>query len=213
MANQRGLPAFDPRPISRVEGCIRLGKKMAEVLVRHATAGSPELKIAEEISLLAGELAGLADEDLERRSVALVDAVRALWSYRSDFPEAARPFPMFEPALYAVQYLDPDESSSRGHDASTTIGAQVDAALAVLIGASLLKAVRSALDTSAEWIFLARAAGLDDGFELAAIKRFAALTGLDSAGLQIGSTDEVARTTDKLQAIIELACHLKPEVM
>jgi hypothetical protein len=198
---------------------------MAGALERHAEAGSPERQLGAEISVLADELTGLAGEDIERRGGPLVEAVTALWAYRYDFPAAARPFPMFEPALYAVQYLDREASylrhrssdaeaasrapESRPDNPSTFIAGQIDAALALLVEASLLKAVRLAVDTAAEWIALARAAGFNGCFELAAIDRFGSFQNPDFSGFEKATQYEVARSTDKLQAMIELAAFLK----
>jgi hypothetical protein len=214
MSNHDGVPETGERSFPRVEGCIRLGRKMTAVLERYAAPASQELQLAAEISVLADELLGFEGEDLERRGAALVAAVTALWAYRSDFPEAARPFPMFEPALQAVQYLDSDPSKLRGRgtddEASTYMAGRIDAALAFLVDASLFKAVRLALDTSGEWICLARAAGFGDGFELAAIDRFSMLAASDTPVLEDASDGDVARATDKLQAMTELLSFLEP---
>jgi hypothetical protein len=227
MQNKHGVPEADERLTSRVNGCIRLGRMMVETLERHAPAGSVEHQIAAEISVLADELTSVDGRGHERQRAALVEAVTALWSYRSDFPAAARPFPMFEAALQAMQYLDRDASYTRRQTVnggatlrtatvqysqpSSYIAGRIDAALALMIDASLLKAVQSAIDTAADWIAAAREAGFDDGFELSAVQHFAMVQDFEDVEVGRAEKGEADRASDKLEAMIALACHLKPD--
>lgn len=227
MANQHVVPESVVRLRSRVEGCMRLGEKTVAVLEHSLTSSAPERQIVRDIAGLIGDLNIARGDSFEQKKDALIEAVTALWSHRFDFPATARPFPMFEPALQAMQYIDRDppqrsgntESSGRRprktkseySNESTYIAGQLDASLASLIDASLLRAVRLALDTSAEWIELARMAGFDDSVELAAIERFSWLVDLEDAGLKCPAARTAARAAEKLDVIIELACHLKTE--
>lgn len=107
------------------------------------------------------------------------DAIVALWTHRSEYPNGKRPFEALEPVIRAVESLDPEDDKPRYYRSARPPRGEIeekseaerwldfvsglDYTAKLLIAYCLRQAAQSSVDQSKEWVKLAGAAGIEDG--------------------------------------------------
>jgi hypothetical protein len=113
-------------------------------------------------------------------------AIQELWKHRHELPYGKRPFEGLQPALRALESLDPSIGTPRyfgpiRNEAQETeesaesrkwlsIADSLDGSAKVLIRYCIARAAEVASDTSKHWLSLAESAGIGDGIDSQVIR-------------------------------------------
>jgi hypothetical protein len=170
----------------RSEPVILLGRKIVDELGLDQTVDTLGRWMAHYIAELIHDVETAGVEERPAKLVKCADAILELWGHRHELPSGRRPFEELEPILRAVQSLDPSDETPRyfrqprtaphlDHESAETkqwldLADGLDYSARILIGDCLVRAARSAVDKTKEWVSLAAAAGRDDGADLMVIR-------------------------------------------
>lgn len=170
----------------RSDALLRLGEQIVGELEKGQRVDMLGVWMAHYIaeSIHAAKTAEGEDQTVKLKQCA--DAILAIWEHRHRLPDGMRPFEDFEAIFGALQNLDPCENKPRYFhharhaaregepepEAVTWLkfADSVDYSARILIRYSLAEAAKSTADKSKNWVALAEAAGVDNGFEFPIVR-------------------------------------------
>lgn len=181
--------------------------------------------MAHHIAELIGDAENANVEEQPAKMRVCSEAILNLWKHRHELPNGKRPFEKLEPALRALESLDPDDETPRYFGSVRAAADSVDDdseakswltmidgldhSARILIRYCLTKAAQAALDKSAEWVALAKAAGAEGEIEFPIIR---VVVGENDLLEKVGP-DEIAKKQlqdriSRLEGFIEMANRL-----
>lgn len=171
---------------ARSKAVVALGKKFVAELDLGDSVDTLGRWMAHHIAELVQEAEAATGDDRLAKQAHLRDAILALWAHRFELPSGMQPLVEFEPILSALASLDPESQYSRYFSPSyapdnesneseetrlwVELAKSLDHSSKILINYCLTLAADKALDQSKEWVKLAKEAGVDDSFDLRAIR-------------------------------------------
>ena len=161
---------------------LALGKKLVEELGLDPSVDTLGRWMAHYIAQLIDESESATAEDKQKKLEKCAAAIANLWEHRSVMPSGKRPFEDIEPILRALESLDPSNDAPRyfrdaRESANGTeqpeevinwlkIAKGLDDSARILIMYCITLAAQNAINTSEEWVSLARSSGMTEGVDI-----------------------------------------------
>jgi hypothetical protein len=170
----------------RCEATLELGRRLTKELDLDQSVDTLGRWMAHYIAELIHEAQNANSEERSAKMRACSETILSLWEHRHELPNGKRPFKSVEPILRALESLDPDDDTPRyfraargaaeeeDEDSDATawlkLADGLDYTARTLITYCLTKGAEAAVDKTAEWVALAKAAGANDGIEFPLVR-------------------------------------------
>jgi len=173
-----------PSPIPK--GILEIGKALIKEL--NIEPGDDTLCrwMAHYIAELIADAETSTAEDRPGKLTKCADAVLAIWKHRHELPNGKRPFEELEPIIRAMESLDPTNDTPRYFRTTRRtidiskentdvkewleLADGLDYSAKILISYCLMQASQGALDSSKEWVKLAKTAVVEDEIEFTVVR-------------------------------------------
>jgi len=155
------------------DGILALGRKLVEELGIEDSTDTLGRWMAHHIAELISKAEKSTGDQKGAEERECFAAILALWEHRSELPNGKRPFEELEPAMRAIESLDPENDTPRyfreacpqqGWPGETPeqeqclrLAEALDYSAKILIGCCLAEAADSARDKSRDWVKFAMA--------------------------------------------------------
>jgi hypothetical protein len=166
----------------KLKAVLDLGRALVEELGLDPSADTLSCWMAHYIAELIVEAEAANIEERPAKSANCANAILGLWGHRHQLPNGKRPFEDLEPILRALESLDPTEDTPRylrsprvavdetEQNEETRkwleLADRLDYSARILIRYCLTQAAQTALDSSEDWVALAKKAGMQEGIDL-----------------------------------------------
>jgi hypothetical protein len=168
------------------ETILELGKKIVNELGLDESVDTLGRWMSHYVAELIHAAETAQPEERQAKLAQCTTAILQLWKHRNDLPPGSRPFEGFEPALRALESLDPSNKIPRYFEQLCneaneneknpesrkwlSIADALDASAKILIRHCIARAAELASDKSKHWLSLAESAGVANSVDLHVIR-------------------------------------------
>ena len=213
------------------EAVVALGKKIVDELGLETTTDTLARWMAHHIAELIQGIEASTDQERDKKSEELRNAILALWEQRYCLPPQGRPFADSEAVFRAIESLDPERETFRYFSRARApedeseeaeecknwieIAKGIDFSSKLLINYCLSAAAEASLDKSKEWVELAKDAGFDNTFEIRIVELVGKRLNLELSEEQ-KITEEQRRVLEdrskRLKAFLDMAHRFSSDI-